>query len=65
MTAERLLAWPQVRPMCGDMGRTTAWRLINRGDFPQPIKVSANRVAWRESDILAWQASRTPQRAEG
>jgi len=43
--------------MAGNIGRTTAWRLVRSGEFPPPIKISPNRVAWRESDILAWQAS--------
>ncbi len=55
---ERYLSWPQVRPMAGNMGRATAWRLERAGDFPPPVKISPGRVAWRESDILAWQASR-------
>jgi predicted DNA-binding transcriptional regulator AlpA len=56
--AQRLLPWPLVRPLAGDIGRTTAWRAIRRGEFPAPIKVSPGRVAWRESDVLAWQAER-------
>jgi predicted DNA-binding transcriptional regulator AlpA len=44
--------------MAGNMGRATAWRLERAGDFPPPVKISPGRVAWRESDILAWQASR-------
>jgi predicted DNA-binding transcriptional regulator AlpA len=56
--AERLLSWSQVRPMIGDQGRTTWWRAIRRGEAPAPVKVSSNRVAWRESDIRQWQASR-------
>jgi predicted DNA-binding transcriptional regulator AlpA len=26
------------------------------GAFPQPVRVGRRRVAWRESDINAWQA---------
>lgn len=33
-------------------------RLIARGLFPVPRQVSANRVAWRLSDLAAWKASR-------
>jgi predicted DNA-binding transcriptional regulator AlpA len=59
--AERLLSWPKVRQLAGDMGRTTAWRLEKVGQFPAPVQVSPGRVAWRESDILAWQAQRAPK----
>ena len=55
---ERLLAWPQVRPLIGGQGRTTWWRCIKRGEAPKPVQISSRRVAWRESDIRAWQAAR-------
>ena len=29
-------------------------RLWESGRFPKPIKLSARRLAWRESDIDAW-----------
>lgn len=57
---ERLLSWPQVRPMVGGIGRATWWRAIRRGDAPPAIKISPRRVAWRESDIRDWQAGRKP-----
>jgi prophage regulatory protein len=62
---ERLLPWPKVRPLVGDMGRTTAWRRAREGTFPKPIRISSNRVAWRESDILAWQAQCAPPAVGG
>lgn len=55
---DKLLSWPQVRPMIGDQGRTTWWRAIRRGEAPMPVRVSPGRVAWRASDILAWQVAR-------
>jgi predicted DNA-binding transcriptional regulator AlpA len=55
---ERLLSWPQVRPLAGDIGRTTAWRMERQGLFPKSVQISPGRRAWRESDILAWQAGR-------
>ena len=30
------------------------WRLEREGKFPKRIKIGANRVAWRLSEILAW-----------
>jgi prophage regulatory protein len=54
---ERYLSWPQVRPLVGDIGRTTAWRLERAGHFPKSLSVSPGRRAWRESDIVAWQAA--------
>lgn len=57
---DRLLRWPQVREIVG-LSRTTVWRLQKAGLFPDPIEVSANRVAWRERDIEAWCADRAPR----
>ena len=35
---------------------TTIYRKMKAGTFPQPVRVGRRRVAWRESDIAAWQA---------
>lgn len=59
-TDDRLLPWPQVRPIAG-ISRTTAWRLQNSGDFPKPVMLSPGRVGWRESEIKAWRATRVPR----
>ena len=40
------------------ISRSTAWRLQRRGDFPKPYVVSPGRVAYRESEVEAWKASR-------
>jgi predicted DNA-binding transcriptional regulator AlpA len=55
---DRLLSWREVQQVTG-LGRTTAWRLRNAGDFPQPVALSPGRVAWRERDIAAWSESRS------
>ena len=36
---------------------TTIYRKMKAGTFPQPVRVGRRRVAWRESDIAAWQSS--------
>ena len=51
------LSWSKVEPRVG-ISRTTAWRLQKRGDFPKPYVVSPGRVAYRESEVEAWKASR-------
>lgn len=56
---ERFLGWRQVQHLTG-LGRTTAWRLRQAGDFPDPVPISPRRVAWRERDIARWNASRGP-----
>ena len=38
------------------------YRLIKAGRFPKPLRLGANRVAWLESDLLAWQAAKIAER---
>lgn len=35
----------------------TLWRMIKRGTFPQPIKLSSRVTCWRVGQIRAWLAS--------
>jgi predicted DNA-binding transcriptional regulator AlpA len=53
-----LLEWPAVKPLIGNLSRTTVWTLRRAGKFPQPVQISNTRVAWRRSEILAWMAAR-------
>ncbi len=39
-------------------------RIIARGDFPQPVRITAQRIAWRLDEIEAWKASRERQRPQ-
>ena len=53
--ADRLLnKWAVERETSLDI--TTIYRKMKAGTFPQPVRVGKRRVAWRESDIAAWQA---------
>lgn len=36
------------------LSKTVIWRLMNRGEFPLPVKLSPNRVAWVRSEVMAW-----------
>jgi len=38
--------------------RSTIYAKIQKGEFPAPIDLGARAVAWLESDIDAWIASR-------
>jgi prophage regulatory protein len=60
----RLLRRPQVQARVG-IGRTTIYAMVNDGTFPAPVQLGARAVAWRESEIDAWIASRTPTRSAG
>lgn len=55
---DRLLPWDRVRDVTG-LSRSTAWRMQQVGDFPEPVRISPNRVGWWESELTAWKATRT------
>jgi len=46
-------------------GRTTIWKLIKQGRFPQPVKIGGNRVAFVDSEIDDWIEQQIAQRDGG
>lgn len=40
------------------LSKTVIWRMMNRGEFPLPVKLSPNRVAWVRSEVIAWVEAR-------
>lgn len=54
---QRLIRRPEVEARTG-LSRSTLYDWMKRGEFPQPVKLGARLVAWRESDIAAWLESR-------
>lgn len=36
------------------MSQSTIVKLVTRGEFPRPRKISANRIGWLYSEIQAW-----------
>ena len=40
------------------LSEPTLRRLVERRQFPHPLKLSSNRIAWREPDVSAWINSR-------
>lgn len=55
--ADTLLRRPDVETRTG-LSRSTIYDWMKRGEFPQPVKLGARLVAWRESDVTAWLESR-------
>lgn len=41
------------------------WRLVARGDFPAPIKLSERVTVWRWGSVLDWLAQREAASAGG
>ncbi len=49
----RVLRLPAVLDRVG-LGKSSIYALMNDGQFPRPIRLSARAVAWRETDIEQW-----------
>ena len=54
---DRLLRRRDVESITG-LGRSSIYRLMQEGEFPQRVKVGPFAVRWRASDIAAWVESR-------
>lgn len=51
----RLVRFPQLAREFGvPFSRMHIYRLVKGGTFPAPIKLSANRIAWKASAVQAW-----------
>jgi prophage regulatory protein len=52
---DRLISFTELKSLVGlPYSRATLWRMERRGDFPQRIKLSPRRSAWRLSELRAW-----------
>lgn len=60
---DRFLSPKQVHTMTG-LSVTTRWRLERAREFPQARQISPQRVAYLESEVLAWMRDRPMVRAE-
>lgn len=47
------------------LSKPTIYKLIRQGEFPQQLRLCANKVAWLEREITAWIATRAEARAAG
>ncbi|MGE3065253.1 MAG: helix-turn-helix transcriptional regulator [Hyphomicrobiaceae bacterium] len=43
---------------------TTLWRLVRARAFPQPLRLSANRIGFRAATVSAWIANREAAAAD-
>lgn len=60
----RLIKITEVLRLCA-ISRSALYEKIAQGTFPQPVRVGERAVAWRQSDVLDWIASRPPARVIG
>jgi prophage regulatory protein len=52
-----ILRLKAVRALTG-VSRSTIWRLCRRGEFPQPLKLTARLIGWRAAEVQQWLDSR-------
>lgn len=52
-----LLRLPQVESTCG-LKKSSIYDRVNKGTFPQPVRLGPKSVAWRSDEIKQWVASR-------
>ena len=57
-TTLRYVSYPDLKKFGIGYCRVHLRRLIDRGEFPAPVKLSKNRIAWRYADVVVWMASR-------
>lgn len=61
-TPATLLRRPEVQRRTG-LSVSSLYRQIHAGEFPPPVKIGIRSVAWPESAVMEWIASRTRQAA--
>lgn len=54
---DRIIGDPECEEI-SDLSRTTRWRMMQRNEFPQKIRISPNRTGWRLSEVMNWLAQR-------
>jgi prophage regulatory protein len=58
----RALRLPHVMAKTG-MSRTHIYRLVNKGEFPAPFKLSDRLSVWNEAEVDAWLNSKFQRQA--
>ena len=53
----RILRLPEVLARVG-LRRSTVYQLMDTGEFPASVRLTANAVGWLSSDVDAWIAGR-------
>jgi len=56
-----LISIDEVKERIG-LSETTIWRIRKAGNFPKPVEVSPNRIAWVEQEVEDWLAERINKR---
>lgn len=57
----RFWRWRAVCSFAG-ISKATLERRIKAGDFPQPVKLGPNTIAWPADEVEAWAAAKIAER---
>jgi len=60
---DRFIRRPEVEKITG-LSRSTIYAYISSGDFPKPIKIGVQAIAWQESIIQEWVNERIAESLE-
>ena len=60
----RILGMPEVEARTG-LSRRSIQTLVERGAFPQPIRLSRRTVGWLESELNTWLLARVARSRDG
>ena len=60
MSEKKLLRLPQVMELTA-AARSTIWKWVKEGEFPQPVKLSPRVTVWRLSEIEEWIESKVQE----
>ena len=52
------LGQSQLIPGIIPFSSATLWRMVKKGAFPPPVKLSQRVTAWRAADVVAWMQAR-------
>lgn len=64
MPEVRFLRLPEVKDRVG-LSRSQIYRLVQAGDFPAPLKLSAQVSVWPDGDIVRWQSEALQKAGRG
>lgn len=59
--AEQFLRRPAVEQLTG-LSRSSIYDMMERSEFPKPIRLGGRCVAWVEREILEWQKKQIAKR---
>ena len=62
--SHRILRWPELKNTVG-YSRTNIYYLMQKGDFPQAIKLGGRAIGWLESEVNEWINDRVVRSRKG